>query len=71
MDALHLLGVAVFQAGRGDEAAGFIERSLHQNPGNADALNILGHVYEFLNLPFLAPFSESCHSKFPVTVTQV
>ena len=49
VDALHLLGVAVFQAGRGDEAAGFIERSLHQNPGNADALNNLGQVYEFLN----------------------
>jgi predicted O-linked N-acetylglucosamine transferase (SPINDLY family) len=48
-DALHLLGVAVFQAGRGDEAVGFIERSLHRNPGNADALNNLGQVYEFLD----------------------
>ncbi len=49
VDALHLLGVAVFQAGRGDEAAGFIERSLDLNPGNADALNNLGQVYEYLD----------------------
>ena len=49
VDALHLLGVAVFQAGRGDEAVGFIERSLDLSPGNADALNNLGQVYEFLD----------------------
>jgi tetratricopeptide (TPR) repeat protein len=46
-DALHMLGVVVFQAGRGDEAVGFIEHSLGLNPGNADALNNLGQVYEF------------------------
>ncbi len=49
VDALHLLGVAVFQAGGDGEAAGFIERSLDLSPGNVDALNNLGQVYEFLD----------------------
>jgi Flp pilus assembly protein TadD len=41
-DALHLRGVLALQAGHGDEAIRFIERSVELNPNNADALNNLG-----------------------------
>ncbi|MEK9670993.1 MAG: tetratricopeptide repeat protein [Rhodospirillaceae bacterium] len=41
-DALHLLGIALTQSGRGDEACEALTRAVELNPQNPDYLNNLG-----------------------------
>ena len=45
-DALHLLGMIAFQAGRYDDAARWIERSLERDPAQAVRHFDLGNTYE-------------------------
>lgn len=53
IDALHLIGLALFQSGRHEEAMALLERSLARDPGNAAFLKNIAAAHHFMGLAFL------------------
>jgi tetratricopeptide (TPR) repeat protein/ADP-heptose:LPS heptosyltransferase len=53
IDALHLLGLILFQSGRAPEALPLLERSLARDPGNAAFLKNIAAVHHSMGLAFL------------------